>query len=51
MGNLIITIIESKRCANSTDAGGREANHYIKDGGCDICGHSTRYLAWFYGLD
>ena len=46
----LIRQIEMHRCPNSTDGGGRESRHYVKDGGCVICDRGIDSLAWHYGL-
>lgn len=46
----LISRIEMHHCPNSTDGGGKESRHYVKDGVCVICDRSIHSLAWHYGL-
>lgn len=46
----LIQAIERKFCPNSTDAGGKPANHYIREGECVICDRTVYRLAILHGL-
>lgn len=47
----LIDALHMIRCPLSTDGGGTEANHYIKDGACVICDRTPYSLAIQHGLD
>lgn len=46
----LIEAIESKFCPLSTDGGGKEAKHYIREGECVICDKTVYGLAIQHGL-
>jgi hypothetical protein len=46
----LINTLESKFCPLSTDGGGEEANHFIREGACVICDKSVYGLAIQHGL-
>lgn len=46
----LIARIESKRCPNSTDDGGKPSRHYVTNGACCICDRSVAGLARLHGL-
>ncbi len=46
----LIAVLESKRCALSTDGGGKESTHYVKDGACVICDLTVRQLVALHGV-
>lgn len=46
----LVAKVETKHCPLSTDGGGWESNHRIKEGACTICDRSTDALAVQHGL-
>ena len=47
----LIAQLHTKRCPLSTDGGGQDASHYIRDGACVICDMTPDRLAYMHGID